>query len=335
MKWLPKQHWMTGLDLGLKTTKVVSLTQIDGYGYFLRSCGIFENKSDALKNYLKNLVNYPVRVNIDASDLIIKRINLPFLPAHELNQAIKYSFKKFVDRSLEGYIFRHDEMKLNVEGKKPYLGYALRKEELEKKISTLKKLGFQNISAVSPSISALGTTYTKNYNHDLPGALIDFGHEQTIFLVLNENGVIFLREIPSISGSALTEQISRDVGLTFDEAEKLKTSPLNDDEDKIIKKVKNTISIFASRIVLEVQRSIDGFYMKSKYTNISQIYCSGGGAYCLDLPSRMEPVIGIKTELIDPFKSVRVDENFISTIKEKRHLFATACGLALGNLNAC
>ncbi|MBM3300277.1 MAG: pilus assembly protein PilM, partial [Deltaproteobacteria bacterium] len=83
--------------------------------------------------------------------------------------------------------------------------------------------------------------------------------------------------------------------------------------------------------VTELQKILDFFSTNVSYDPIQKIFLSGGAAPTYGLASTMEAELNIPVEVVDPFRSLRVDEKVFDMdyLNEIGSTMALAVGLAL------
>ena len=125
--------------------------------------------------------------------------------------------------------------------------------------------------------------------------------------------------------TALTQDIVRAYGLTFEDADaKKKTGDLPDGYEQEL------LEPFLENAALEVTRAIQFFFTSTPYTNIDHIFLAGG---CAVIPGLVEMVADrtkVSSAVVSPFKGMQLS----SDIREKQlrleaPAYLVACGLAM------
>jgi type IV pilus assembly protein PilM len=117
--------------------------------------------------------------------------------------------------------------------------------------------------------------------------------------------------------------------VSFDQAENIKRgAQLERINPRSLRKIfLRSVDYFVS----ELQKILDFFSTNISYDPIQKIFLSGGAAGTYGLASTMESELNIPVEIVDPFRSLRVDEkvfdmNYLNNIGAS---MAVAVGLAL------
>jgi len=168
-----------------------------------------------------------------------------------------------------------------------------------------------------------------NYTHDENEicALIDIGATITNINIIKNKSSIFNRDAP-MGGNLITEEIQKELFVSYEEAEMLKTGEDIEGIDKDI--LDQTITKTVSSIAREIQRTID-FFTGQTLVEISNIYLSGGTAKMRGLKEILEEKYTGKVEVADPFKSIKYDKKIFETeyINEIAPIVAIGVGLAI------
>jgi type IV pilus assembly protein PilM len=180
-------------------------------------------------------------------------------------------------------------------------------------------------------VFALENAFEINYpiEDDQSAALIDVGASTININVIKGCLSAFTRDV-FLGGNQITEDIQKQFGISFEEAETLKTSgDVNRDDfggKEIVKQV-------CDNIASEIQKSLE-FYSSTTYESVNKIYLSGGCAKIPFMKDIIEEKINVTTEIIDCVRTVKYDENVFDPdyIKDISPLASVGIGLALRRL---
>jgi type IV pilus assembly protein PilM len=337
MKWMKKKpEYTVGIDAGTVHLKILCLQRHLDHKYELAAYGAMHSNSPAIHQMAEELSHYSVRVNIDHPSLKIKEVQLPVLPAAEIPSAVQFAFKRESNIHLNDYVvrFRPLPSEATSEGKQKYFVYGIERAAVDQRVKEMQKLGFKHIDIVEPNESALANVYkfatqTQPETHQpTPVAIMDVGASRTLFVVMDQGEVASSRVITAVSGHALTEQVSRDLGISLEEAEakKLRFDPKQSTSEN--ERLSNTISIFISSAVLEIQRSLDAYSIASQ-REITHVFLTGGGSQITTFFDRLAGALGLPVKTIDPFERIELNYESDHAFHTKKFMFDIACGLAL------
>ncbi|MES2296290.1 MAG: pilus assembly protein PilM [Pseudomonadota bacterium] len=155
-------------------------------------------------------------------------------------------------------------------------------------------------------------------------ALFQIGAQVTHISVLLDGETIYEREQP-FGGNQLTQDIVRNYGLSFEEADAKKKAgdlPENYQSD--------LLAPFLENAALEVTRAIQFFYTSTPYTRVDQLFLAGG---CALIPGMLEVVASrtkISSAIISPFKGMLLAPSVREQqLRTDAPAYLVACGLAL------
>lgn len=219
---------------------------------------------------------------------------------------------------------------------------AVKKDLAEEVARCAESAGLQ-LSLIDSASLALYNSVRYNYA-DMDGCAmaLDIGAKSTS-LIFIEGGKFFVRSIP-IGGNMITTEISKGLGISFTEAERLKlekgfvalggTYAIQDDEiaDKCSKIIRNVFT----RLHMEINRSINFYRSQQGGSAPEQILLTGGGSMTKMLSEFFSEKFGISVDYMNPFASVAVDiDNGIEVSNEELFLLANSVGLMLRRCVKC
>ncbi len=333
-----KTNETVGIDVGSEHVKVICLKN-NTSRYHLVAHAFFKRDN---RRGLRELFRHPilrrgeVRVSIDDPNMKIRKVDLPRVPEEELREIVPWSLKDVIQGGpdqIDGYLFRYLPLSsLPSEKTMPYLVFALPRQRVQEQLAYLKELGLADPRMVEPQIHALA--YNVLYNYDLEPndrhALIDFGKTFTLFATVCSEGLLFCRPMIGMAGETLTQQIMRDLGIDQQRAEqyKVETAKEKIPEDKN-QTLQNTIAHYLSKLLVEIQRSMDTYLMLFPNQPITHLFLTGGGSQLFGLASHVQQTLNVPTAMLEPFNKIDTASFYEDEIAEKRHCYGVAAGLAL------
>lgn len=217
------------------------------------------------------------------------------------------------------------------------------KKDLAEEVASCASGSGLNPTLIDSSALALYNCVRYNYP-ELDGCTmaLDIGAKSTS-LIFSEAGKFFVRSIP-IGGNMITAEISKGLGISFDEAESLKlekgfvalggTFAIQDDEeaDKCSKIIRNVVT----RLHMEINRSINFYRSQHGGSAPEQILLTGGGSMTKMLSEFFAEKFGIDVEYMNPFANVGVQiDNGIEVSNEELFLLSNSVGLMLRRSVKC
>jgi type IV pilus assembly protein PilM len=159
-------------------------------------------------------------------------------------------------------------------------------------------------------------------------ALVNIGASVININIVRNGNSVFTRDM-SIGGNHFTEEIQKQLNVSFEEAEQLKLNLGGGGERE--GEIREVIDSISSSIALEIQRSLDFFTATSSVGHISKVFIVGGASKTPGLKEIVENQIGIPVEAVNPFNSIEINpKNFdLEYIKDISPTAGVAVGLAL------
>lgn len=274
-------------------------------------------------------------IAISGHSVIIKKINMPVMTRDELEESIQWEAEQYIP-------FDISEVNIDVEilspegneaGQMDVLLVAAKKDMISDYTSVVSEAGLtpmvvdidafsvQNAFEVSYGLDATETT-----------VLVNVGASVININVISGGISVFTRDI-SMGGNQFTEDIQKQLNVSYDEAEALKLGgEVGADTDSVVpQEVERVIQQISDQIAGEIQRSLDFFAATSADSTMSRIYLSGGSAKIPALFKAIESRAGVAVEIMNPFRGIAIDERRFDPnyINEVAPMSAVVVGLGL------
>lgn len=338
-----------GIDIGTSSIKMLELEESKG-GFRLKNFGIapLPNDSivngsilnhDAVTSTVKQIVsNLKVKTkdtvaSISGHPVIIKKITMPLTTDEELEESINFEAEQYIPFDLEevNVDFQILEVQEEKADQMNVMLVAAKKVMINEYTKVLIDAGMKPI-ILDVDVFALENAFEINYpleeNKNI--ALVDIG-ASSININIIKNGIsAFTRDV-FLGGNHITEELQKKLGVSFEEAEALKTGRGIDSVD--LGEVEDTIRKGCENIASEIHKTLD-FYNSTAYEGVDSMYLSGGCVKIADLKAIIEEKANIPTEIIDCLKNIKYDESAFDPeyIKEITPLASVVVGLALRRL---
>lgn len=341
-----------GLDIGSSSIKIVKLKG-SGKNFQLEKFGIQPLASElivdgtimdagmvveAIKTLLseQKVKATAAAISLSGNAVIVKKITLPQMTEDELAESIKWEAEQYIPFDINdvNVDFQILGPASGTEGQ-PQINVvlvAVKNDKLNDYMSLVTEAGLDPL-IVDIDAFALENMYGINYDlsHGEITALINIGASVMNINILKDGTFAFARDI-SIGGNRYTETIQKELGLSYEEAEKAKKGEtvegVQPDEAQ---RVVDTVS---SELAAEITRSFDFFRTTSAHENIDKILIGGGCAMLNGLAPFLTDKLGVGVEVINPFKNIKInpkefDPEYIQHIAPAA---SVAVGLAIRRL---
>ncbi|MBI5017414.1 MAG: type IV pilus assembly protein PilM [Deltaproteobacteria bacterium] len=343
--WKPKN--LVGLDIGSHSIKIVELKHLKG-GYELKNFGVAQLPPEAivdgvimdsavvvesirslasnLKLTLKN-----VATSVAGHSLIIKKIQLPLMTETELEEQIQWEAEQYIPFEIEdvNIDFQILGPLSEEEGQMEVLLVAVKKDIINDYTAVISEAGLA-AQVVDVDAFALENAFEVGYPEQLDKTvvLIDVGAGIMNINVLKGGVSTFTRDI-TIGGSNFTEEIQKELGVSYEEAEILKLGGSSDRASPA--EVLGVLRLTTENLVLEIQRSLDFFSATSAEEEIHGIFLSGGTCRVPGLAMAIEERVGIPVEIFNPFRGIACSDKLFDPdyLEAAGPVAAVSVGLAL------
>jgi type IV pilus assembly protein PilM len=163
-----------------------------------------------------------------------------------------------------------------------------------------------------------------------PQMIIDFGSGSTKIYII-ERGVLRTSHLISRGSQDITMAISKSLGISVEEAEKMKRERGLLKKDSDLSDINEITSLTLDYIFSEIVRVLLN-YQKKTEKNISKVFLTGGGVLLKGLKEKAESSFNTPVVMADPFSKVEYPAFLEAVLKQAGPSFAVAIGLALRRL---
>lgn len=342
-----------GLDIGSSSVKIVLLKEVKRRGITNYQLAAFGKKelppeaivdgqlmnSTAIVQAIQELIaeqkikQKEVAIGVSGHSVIIKKISLPRMTEDELDESIQYEAEQYIpfdvkDVNISCAILNKEDQGAQMD----VLLVAAKKDMINDYTTVIAEAG---LSPVVVDVDAFAVQNMFEANYDLAKGetvvLINAGASVVNINILADGITTFTRDV-TMGGNQFTEEIQKQLNVSYDEAEALKVGGKEGDQDAVVpQEVERVISSVAEQMAGEIQRSLDFYASTAADAHITKVYISGGTARIPALFKTIESRVGVPVEIINPFKNVEIDNRKFdpNQIMEWAPQAAVAVGLAL------
>ncbi|HMG76709.1 MAG TPA: type IV pilus assembly protein PilM [Pyrinomonadaceae bacterium] len=352
MMWKRGNKSMVGVDIGSSSVKAVELQgkngdfQLVSLGYeALQPDAVVDGQIMELNSVSGAIANIftehkikttKVAAGVNGHSVIVKNIVLPQMTGDELQESFAWHAEEHIpfdisDVNLDYHVTGSTADAIHV------LLAACKRDKIANLKQTIQLAGKQPV-VIDVDAFALQNCYELNYDPQ-PGqvvALLNIGASTTNINILNGNRSVFTRDA-SFGGNQYTSLLQKELGLTFDQAERVKRGmPLPEGvEARETAPILDTVSDI---LALEIQKTMD-FYratVEDGESAVQKILISGGGSKLTGLVDFLARQFEIPVEVFDPFRKIRIDSRGFDPeyMREIVPEMAIAVGLALRGVDA-
>lgn len=355
----PKETSALGIDIGPSSAKVVQLKKKGGrailetYGEIVlgpyagtdggRSTLLGIDKVvEVVKDLLResNTTTLNAGMSIPVGSSMIAFIKLPTTNEKQLAEMVPIEARKYIpvpmsEVNLDYWPIPKDEstvsefqngQKVEASKETEVLLVVIHNDAINKNKTIQKEVGLADTFSEIEIFSCMRAVLEPSLS---PQMIIDFGSSSTkVFIV--ERGILRSSHIINRGSQDISIAISKSLGITFEEAEKIKKTQgiLEKGNKEGVVEVSSTTIDY---ILAEIGRVVLGYYRKNG-KKVSKIYLTGGGSLLKGLKEKAVSSFDTPVEIADPFSKVEYPAFLEGVLKDTGPEFAVAIGLAIRKL---
>ncbi len=321
---------VVGVDIGSHSVKVCELSgsvgkfKIERFGIFpLSEAALIEDEMQKPDEILQAVMTAASNAGIKSKFFCIglfgpntmtKRLNVPEGSREEMEDNVLWEAEQYItfgadDSQIDFHILGDNEG-----GGKDALVAAAKNELIENFIELFKKNKL-TIKVFDLNVLALSNVFEESYADNIDEystgtLLLDIGAQTTKIVVFKRGGPIFTKEI-AVGGSLVTEEIQRQMGLSYEEAEDLKKA--TDQKGNLPQEVKAIIDVQVDAAIEEIRRNINFYVTQGSAEKVNYMFVTGGSSLLPGFLDKLSANTGIgaaRLELSPTFKvNDRIDIN--------------------------
>ena len=338
-----KKKGTSGLDIGNDSAKGIELSKrfgkitVQKFAFGLNRNNSFKNGeiTDAaqLSSSLKALLKgFPTNVVFPmcGSSMMVKKIKIPKMDEEFIPEQIRWEAEQYIPFNIDEVNIDYVVLKSFEKSEFMYLLLvAIQKDKISAYQDLLGKSG---LMATAADVTGFALANCFNFNYPEDGeqvvALIDIGAFYTNFVIIDRKQVEYYRDI-NFGGIKYDEELSKNLGVSLDEARKLKESALSSGSELPDIAVDTLMSVskkLAEQILgsFEFFKNTDGFEK-----DIDKVYITGGGSLAMGVTDQLETVMGKPVSYLDVFKKLTVSPKVLKSSSEVNLQYKSAVALGL------
>jgi type IV pilus assembly protein PilM len=340
-----------GIDIGAHSIKVCEISggpgklKLDKLGTFVLSeAAIIEDEIqkpdelvEALKEAMKRagIKSKTACLGLSGPNTMTKRLSVPEGTKEEIEDHIMWEAEQYITFGADDAQIAFDLLGENEGGGKDAIVAAARADIIESFTNIVNEA---KVSAkiIDLNVLAISNLFEEVYRDNLEeysqgSLIIDFGAQTTKIIVYKRDGPIFTKELP-IGGGLITEEIQRQMGVSYEEAEDLKTTC--DDRGNLPEEILAIINLQLDQQIAEIRKNINFYITQGSAEKVEHFFITGGSSLLPGMAEKLEAVSGLEVNRIDPFSVIKIDERKIEeNLEQLAAIYPVAIGLAMRKFN--
>ena len=282
----------------------------------------------------KRIGTRKVICSLPETKAFLRIIALPKMDKDEVKEAIKWEIEANIPLTLEQVYYDWQILDLNVaeeKGKMSVLVVAVARSVVDQFAAVLESAGLEVIGLETESIAQARSLLSEK-NEKTTTLIVDIGDRRTSFLIAIGNTPCFTSSVP-LSSQMVTEAISKELKISFDEAETMKIKHGLGSlamKSPVLKAAEPVLESMAS----EIERSIEFYLSNLQYSSsVDSVVLCGGGSNMNGFLPYMTKRLGRTVEFGNPWVNVRLGREIPLIDRRQSVQYSTAIGLALRGLD--
>lgn len=313
----PKTMW--GIDLGGSSIKIADVSELGRGKYKLNHFAsvklpegaIIEDEihdrdavCQAIRQCVKQagVVGNQVCLGLSGAGTVARRLQLAGGTYEEIEDQLTWEAEQYLPFPLEECKYSFHIMGENEGGGVDVVIGAAKNDVIENAIDVLKEAGLK-VKVIDLGILAMVNVFeiVGQEEVDFEGnawILLDIGAEISQLVIYRNGLIIFSKEV-AIGGVMITEEIQRQIGVNFQEAEELKV--LGDGQGNAPEEVEDIIKQTVEVFVREVKKTVDFYVTSTSDDSIVGMFLTGGSSLIPGLMESFEDEMSLELHRLDPF----------------------------------
>ena len=273
-----------------------------------------------------------VALSISGQAVIIRKITVPLMTAAELDEQIQWEAEQHIPFDIKDVHVDYEVLRRRPEaGQMDLLLVAAKRDEINDYTQIARTA---RLKPLVVDIDAFTVQNLFEYNRGIPPdqtfAVINVGASLASINIISRGSSAFTRDIAN-GGNYITEQIQKQLGVSFEQAEEFKIASVVGGAASVPAQVPQVIDAVCDSIAGEIQRSLDFFLATSGEPEMHRIFLTGGSSNIPALSVAIGRRSRVNVEVIQPMENIAVDAKEINPqlLQFRAAQLCVALGLAM------
>lgn len=267
--------------------------------------------------------------------VINRVINVPKVSTEEFYKALKLEAETHIPHDIKEIYIEGVKTDIVEDGKDRVILIAARKDLVGDFIQVVTDAGIKPMS-VEIDATALANIFELNYpeEKDKTTAVLNIGASKINVVILSNGNIRFFRDVLQ-GGNDITEEITRRLKVSFQQAESLKSGSHEPGDSILPNQVEEVVADVAKNMASDILRVFDYYINTNPEDAITKIFITGGTTKSYTFTQTLQSTISIPVEKLNPFKEIIVPGQVLSQekVEDYSHIAAVSLGLALRRMD--
>lgn len=261
--------------------------------------------------------------------VIVKKITIPQMDKKVVKNQLRFEAEQYIPFDINNVSLAYHILPVSQSPDTMDVILVAAQNELVSQYTQVIQAAGLKPAVIDVSGFALANVFEANYGkfrNEIIGVL-NFGANITNFVVVQAGEVVFCRDIP-VGGSNYTNEISKVLGTTLQEAEGLKVN--SSSKKDIPAEVHSIMATSNDQVSEEIRNSLEFLSASTNGIVPNRCFYTGGSAQNSGMIEALGRATGIPFEEMNPFQKVKVNSKKISPSYIQQIMPYTAIALGLG-----
>ena len=268
--------------------------------------------------------------SVSGPNAIIKKIQLAGGTPEEIEDQVMWEIEQYLPFTAEEGNISFHVIGENRGGGVDVIVGAAKKTVLASFKSVIEATGLKvkiidiNAAAI---LNVFEHLYADKLQEDKSYIILDLGAQTTQLIIYKGKILSFFKEI-SIGGVTITEEIQRQMGVNYEEAEELKIN--GDGSGNIPEEIITIINQVLETLFAELKKTIEFYTSSSVDENFEFCVLTGGGTLIDGIAEAIEELVGCPVEVMNPFSLMSYNQSKIEEEDLNTIIYCGVTALGLG-----
>ncbi len=285
-----------------------------------------------------------VLISISGQSTFIRFVKLPPMGEKEerVRQVVEYEAKQNVPFPIEEVVWDYQLISTGVESEIEVMFIVVKDTVVEELTNAIEKFGKEIAVVDVAPVACYNSARANEVGGNECVMILNIGSKCSS-LVFIDSGRFFVRTIP-IAGYSITQQISKEFGIPYKDAEELKRKhgfvalggAYEEPDSEVAATISKIVRNVMTRLHGEINRSINVYRSQEKGNKPAKLYLSGGSSVMAFTPRFFSEKLKIPVEYFNPFQVVSLPDHINrEQLAEVAHMFSEVIGLGLRHITSC
>jgi len=271
-----------------------------------------------------------IALSISGQAVIIRKITVPMMTAAELDEQIQWEAEQHIPFDIKDVHVDYEVLRRRPEaGQMDLLLVAAKRDEVNDYVEIARQAKLRPVAVDIDAFTVQNLfAYNRGLAPDQTFAIINVGASLASINIISHGVSAFTRDIAN-GGNYITEQIQKQLGVPFEQAEELKCQSAMG--GGAAPQISGIIDSVCDSIAGEIQRSLDFFHATSGEQEMTRIFLTGGSSNLPQLMNAISRRSRVGVELIPPLEKVPVEGKDVNPqlLQQRAGQLCVSLGLAM------